>query len=192
MEVGEGNGSRATDSEDFTNDTPESLDFGLGPGGRRTIVRFGPQYRIEKELGRGAFAIVCRARDRKEKTSVAVKVIFDPFYDVERAKKLIREIRLLKHFRSHPNILSLLDVLPPWETERPGYVCLSTELMDIDLKRLLKQCTPEDLTPRHISWFMYQLLSGYANAHGDDKSTHTHTHTHSLTHSTAPTFSTVI
>eukprot|EP00754_Rhynchopus_humris_P005246 Rhum_TRINITY_DN1262_c0_g1::Rhum_TRINITY_DN1262_c0_g1_i1::g.3848::m.3848 len=37
--------------------------------------------------------------------------------------------------------------------------------MDIDLKRLLKQCTPEDLTPRHISWFMYQLLSGLDALH---------------------------
>ena len=141
-------------------------------------VKMHSRYQVHEELGRGAYAVVGRALDKETNTDVAIKTIFDPFSGVDRARKLIREIRLLKHFQSHPNILSLLDIIPPWDPNEIAYVCLSTERMDIDLKTLLEQCTPEDFTLDHVQWFTDQLISGVCphNPH----TLHNNNHHHSI------------
>jgi serine/threonine protein kinase len=42
---------------------------------------------------------------------VAVKKIRDTFLDVIDAKRILRELKLLRHFNSHENIITILDIM---------------------------------------------------------------------------------
>ena len=46
---------------------------------------------------------------------VAIKKVKDTFADLVDAKRILREIKLLRHFVSHENIISILDIMtyPP-------------------------------------------------------------------------------
>lgn len=67
---------------------------------------------------------------------VAIKKVPNAFEDLIDAKRILREIKLLKYF-DHENIISLLDVPRP-ET-RVGYndIYIVTDLMETDLHRVI-------------------------------------------------------
>ncbi len=74
----------------------------------RPSAEIGERYQIERELGRGATAVVYRARDRKHDRQVAVKVL-RPEVSVALGKdRFLREIKLLAGLQ-HPHILPLYD-----------------------------------------------------------------------------------
>ena len=60
--------------------------------------------------------MVARATDSKTGKMVAIKRIAEVFYDSIEAKKVLREIRLLRDFK-HPNVISLLALIPPASME---------------------------------------------------------------------------
>ncbi len=84
------------------------------PGGtladlRPTLsVAFAGRYVIERELGRGATAIVYQARDLDLSRSVAVKVLRPEFVESTGAARFLREIRITARLQ-HPLILRVLD-----------------------------------------------------------------------------------
>lgn len=66
-------------------------------------------YEIERELAKGGFGTVYLARCKKDRATVAVKVISPKVVASERIKKtVLREIECLKKLH-HPNLVSLLD-----------------------------------------------------------------------------------
>lgn len=65
------------------------------------------QYAVTKELGQGAYGIVCSATNSKTGEGVAVKKITNVFSKKILAKRALREIKLLQHFRGHRNITCL-------------------------------------------------------------------------------------
>ncbi|MGH7711145.1 MAG: protein kinase domain-containing protein [Gemmatimonadaceae bacterium] len=69
---------------------------------------FAGRYEVERELGRGATAIVYLARDLARGHDVAVKVLRPEFAGSLGAERFLKEIRLSQRL-SHPQILPVLD-----------------------------------------------------------------------------------
>ena len=69
------------------------------------------RYHVTKELGQGAYGIVCAAQNTTSNDGVAIKKITNVFSKKILAKRALREIKLLQHFRGHRNITCLYDCL---------------------------------------------------------------------------------
>jgi len=57
--------------------------------------------------------------------------------DKTAAKRLLREIRFLRHLRGHPNVISVEDVVVRWHKSTMD-VYIVTELMEADLEQIIK------------------------------------------------------
>jgi len=77
-------------------------------------------------------------------------------------QRTLREIRLLKHFRTHENIISILEIVPPLTWETFDAVYLVQELMETDLHRIIRS---QELTDEHCQYFLYQTLRGLKAIH---------------------------
>ena len=95
---------------------------------------------------------------------MAIKKISNAFEDAIDCKRMLREMRLLQHFK-HENVLCLKDIMMPnggriqdWKD-----VYLVTELLDTDLHYIIhsKQALSDD----HIQYFVYQILRGLKAVH---------------------------
>ncbi len=77
---------------------------------RREYVEehLGDRFEIERELGRGAMAVVYLARDRKLAKTVALKVLRHEFAATVGGERFTQEVDILARLE-HPNILPLLD-----------------------------------------------------------------------------------
>ena len=69
---------------------------------------FANRYSIEREIGRGATAIVYLARDLKTSRPVAVKILRDVLVESRSVPQFLREIELHKGL-THPSIVPVLD-----------------------------------------------------------------------------------
>lgn len=117
------------------------------------------QYVLNKRIGQGSYGVVWEAFDGYTGAKVAIKAI-SINSDAFRAKRLAREIRTLRHLRSHPNIITLLDVLVG---ENANTIYLIFEFAATDLYRL--QCSNVFLTEDEVARAMFQLLTGIAGIH---------------------------
>jgi len=120
-----------------------------------------------KPIGKGAYGIVCSAKDEKLNTKVAIKKITNAFENVVDAKRTLREIKLLRHLR-HENIVPITDCMLPSKEEEYSFndVYVMYELMDTDLHQIIRSDQP--LTDDHCQYFIYQLLRGLKYIHSAD------------------------
>ena len=120
------------------------------------------RYEYMKQIGLGAYGVVCSCFDKKENREVAVKKVVNAFEDLIDAKRIVREIKLLRYF-NHDNIISLLDIPKP--EGRTGYndIYIITDLMETDLHRVIY--SRQELTDEHIQYFIYQILRGVLYMH---------------------------
>jgi serine/threonine-protein kinase len=83
-------------------------------GGEREDSAGAVRYEVERELGRGAAAIVYLAHDRRSDRPVALKLLRPEVATATDARRFRREIRILARLY-HPHILQLYDwgVMPP-------------------------------------------------------------------------------
>ncbi|EPT25997.1 CMGC kinase, MAPK family (ERK) MAPK-1 [Toxoplasma gondii ME49] len=95
---------------------------------------------------------------------VAVKKIGDLFRDLIDAKRIYREIKILKELK-HENIINLVEILDPLTPDFED-IYLVSDLMDTDLHRVIYSRQP--LTPEHHQYFLYQLLLGLSFLHQAD------------------------
>lgn len=70
------------------------------------------KYAVKKAVGQGAYGLVCSARVGDPPEGVAIKKIPNAFDDIIDCKRLLREIKILKHF-NHENVLGIRDILCP-------------------------------------------------------------------------------
>ena len=63
-------------------------------------------------MGHGAYGVVISANDSMTSKQVAIKKIGNAFADTVDAKRILREIKLMKRF-SHENIVGIIDLIPP-------------------------------------------------------------------------------
>ncbi|KAL8136651.1 hypothetical protein V2J09_002652 [Rumex salicifolius] len=113
-------------------------------------------------VGRGAYGIVCCARNSETNEEVAIKKIADAFNNRIDAKRTLREIKLLCHM-DHDNVIKIKDIIKPPEKEQFNDVYIVYELMDTDLHQIIR--SNQDLTDDHCQYFLYQILRGLKYIH---------------------------
>eukprot|EP00168_Porphyra_purpurea_P011039 TRINITY_DN2774_c0_g1_i4.p3 TRINITY_DN2774_c0_g1~~TRINITY_DN2774_c0_g1_i4.p3 ORF type:complete len:163 (+),score=43.49 TRINITY_DN2774_c0_g1_i4:570-1058(+) len=95
---------------------------------------------------------------------VAIKRVARIFDDAVEARRILREVRLMRSLR-HDALLSLVDVdvpaLDAWANWHDVY--LVSVQMDRDLHRVLR--SPVPLTDAHCRFFAWQLLAGVKYMH---------------------------
>jgi len=172
--------------EPLESPVPELSTFML----KGTKFQLDSKYDPIKVIGQGAYGVVISAKDTKAGQNVAIKKITNLFKDLEDAKRILREIRLLQHLK-HPNIITIVDVLPsPYptllaskrssssnngsnrssvsdDTHESGFrledMYIVLELMETDLSKVIYSKVP--LTPEHVRFFLYQILRGCKAMH---------------------------
>ncbi len=94
------------------------------------------RYKFIKMMGGGAYGVVCSAMDLKKNRKVAIKKIGKAFEDLVDAKRIFREIKLLK-FINHQNIIKMYDIEIPEKPKSFNDIYIITELMETDLHRVI-------------------------------------------------------
>uniref|UniRef100_A0A096LSF6 Mitogen-activated protein kinase n=1 Tax=Poecilia formosa TaxID=48698 RepID=A0A096LSF6_POEFO len=123
----------------------------------------GEEYDVIETIGTGAYGVVSSARRRDNGQQVAIKKISNAFEVVTNAKRTLRELKILKHFK-HDNIIAIKDILQPnlpHSAFKSVYVVL--DLMESDLHQIIHSA--QTLTPEHTRYFLYQLLRGLKYVH---------------------------
>ncbi|XP_057681469.1 mitogen-activated protein kinase 7 [Corythoichthys intestinalis] len=123
----------------------------------------GEEYDVIETIGTGAYGVVSSARRRDNGQQVAIKKISNAFEVVTNAKRTLRELKILKHFK-HDNIIAIKDILQPnlpHSAFKSVYVVL--DLMESDLHQIIHSA--QALTPEHTRYFLYQLLRGLKYVH---------------------------
>ncbi|KAF7999053.1 hypothetical protein HF325_006585 [Metschnikowia pulcherrima] len=122
------------------------------------------RYKIQEILGRGSYGVVCVAIDTKSSDPVklAVKKICKILQREILLRRAIRELKLMRFFRSHRNIVSLVDVYLVAVSPYEGLYCFQ-EIMDYDLARVLYSVV--QFLEFHIRNFLYQILCGLKYIH---------------------------
>ncbi|CAF0727390.1 unnamed protein product [Didymodactylos carnosus] len=96
--------------------------------------------------------------DPRTSRRVALKKMPNVFQSVIAARRAFREIKMLCTFR-HDNILQAVDILqPPGEVDMFNEVYILTELMQIDLHKII--VSQQSLSSDHCKVFLYQILRG--------------------------------
>lgn len=128
------------------------------------------KYKLLKQIGQGAYGVVCSCKDTSKDQShehykVAIKKIPNAFEDLIDAKRILREIKLLKFF-NHENIVTLLDIPKP--PSKIGYddIYFITDLMGTDLHRVIY--SKQELTDEYIQFFIYQIIRGVLYMHSSN------------------------
>ena len=116
-----------------------------------------PKYKLQKKVGSGAYGFVCSADDvsAKPPKAVAIKKVAKAFEDMVDAKRILREIRLMRQF-DHPNVVRLYDVEEPPYIEDFEDLYIVSELMSTDLQKILYSKTK--LTGEQLQYLLYQLV----------------------------------
>ena len=112
--------------------------------------------KIEK-LGSGSYGCVYKARDSRSGAEVALKETRNLDTEDGIAKSIVRELSILRHLGSHPNIMPLLDVV-----EHAKRLWPVMELADGDLNDVIS-CGPSH--PTLVQSYVYQALCGLAYCH---------------------------
>ena len=109
--------------------------------------------------GTDAVAPHCQVAGRK----VAIKKVKDVFRNLTDAKRILRELKLLRHLGGHENIIWILDIMvfPNQRDFKDLYIV--TDLMESDLGRIID--SSQTLSDAHIKYFMYQMLRGLKYIH---------------------------
>lgn len=120
-----------------------------------------------KLIGKGSYGVVCSATVSSSSSSnsgstkkVAIKKITPMARDIDDAKHVLREIRLMRHMGKHENVISLEDL---YLRESADELYIVMELLDSDLHRIIQ--SPQKLTNGHFRHFLFQLLCGVKYLH---------------------------
>jgi len=121
------------------------------------------RFEITKQLGKGSYGSVVEAIDHLTGKKVAIKRITQVFEVFENAKRIYREVRILRSL-DHPNIIKIVHIQAPPDLLNFVDLYVVFECMDTDFAKLTKddsQC----LTIAHVRWFLYQMLLGMKYIH---------------------------
>eukprot|EP00741_Cyanophora_paradoxa_P011208 tig00020554_g10828.t1 len=119
-------------------------------------------YEITEELGQGAYGLVCGGIDKATGQRVAIKHITHVFDSNVDAKRILRELFLLKRLK-HENIIPLRDILLPSSSTTFNDLFVVFERLDTDLLKVIQ--SNQFLTIAHVQHFLYQLLKGLKYLH---------------------------
>lgn len=115
-----------------------------------------------KTIGSGAYGVVISAKNTQTTKTVAIKNIQRAFDDLTDAKRIVREIKLMRHL-NHKCVLGVDDILEPVALSKFEDVYIVSELMATDLHRVIY--SRHALSEEHIAFFMYQMLCAMKYVH---------------------------
>lgn len=122
------------------------------------------RYRFVKILGRGAYGVVVAAVDKTCGSPVAIKCMKNVTEDIEQSKLVLRELKLLNHFRGHENIIGVRDVYSDVQSATHfSSIFIVTHLMETDLSRVIR--SNNHISQEHVCFFTYQILRGLKFLH---------------------------
>ncbi|RLN50553.1 hypothetical protein BBJ29_004801 [Phytophthora kernoviae] len=120
------------------------------------------QFEYVKTIGSGAYGVVISATDTQNGKTVAVKNIQRAFDDLTDAKRIVREIKLMRHLQ-HKCVLGVEDIFEPVALSKFEDVYIVSQLMATDLHRVIY--SRHALSDEHIAFFMYQMLCAMKYVH---------------------------
>ena len=120
------------------------------------------KYDVTQKLGKGAYAVVFKAINKKNKETVALKKIFDAFQNATDAQRTFREIMYLQGLTGHENIIRLQNVL---KAENDKDIYLVFDYMETDLHAVIRA---NILEPVHKQFIVYQTLKALLYCHSGD------------------------
>eukprot|EP00794_Sanderia_malayensis_P014079 gene14079-15548_t len=121
------------------------------------------RFKVVETIGNGAYGVVCSAIDQKNCCKVAIKKISRAFDVPTIAKRTLRELKILKHFK-HENIINIKEILkPPEDLNMFQDVYVVLDLMESDLHHIIH--SKQSLSDEHVKYFLYQLLRGLKCIH---------------------------
>ncbi|OWZ18196.1 CMGC/MAPK protein kinase [Phytophthora megakarya] len=127
------------------------------------VFTLDTRYQLVKPIGNGAYGAVIAVKDVVNGDEhLAVKKITNIFEDLVDAKRILREVRLLGHFK-HKNITRLLDLSPPPSRKQFDDMYIITELMETDLHQVIYSMQP--MSDDHVKYFLYQMLCALHHIH---------------------------
>ncbi len=77
--------------------------------------------------------------------------------------RLLRELKLLRHFRGHENFVTIRDLILFPNNKNFQDIYIVTDLMDTDLHRIVR--SQQTLSDDHVRYFIYQVLRGLKYIH---------------------------
>ena len=118
------------------------------------------RYEIKSIIGQGAYGVVCSAYDHLLKKKVAIKKILKTFeHGKEYQKRILREIKVMRHCRNHSNVISMIDLIPPPSFDKFKDIYIVMDFMDADMRSLIRN-SKQVLTDENIQYFLVQILQG--------------------------------
>lgn len=128
---------------------------------KKVIFNVSKSYQMKEIIGEGAYGVVCSAIHKPSGVTVAIKKI-EPFSKVLMCLRTIRELKLLRFFNNHENIIGLYDVQKPKDFDTFQEVYLIQEYLPMDLYKVIHS---QNLLDRHIQYFVYQIMRGLKAIH---------------------------
>lgn len=126
------------------------------------------RYQFVKPISVGAYGVVIKARDAaaSKKSNVAIKNVTHCFENTVDAKRVMREVKVLRHFteHSHPNIIRLTDLMATPQNKTFKNVYLVMEHMPTDLHKVIYS-KKNRLTNAHFQKITYQALKALHFVH---------------------------
>jgi len=117
------------------------------------------RYEILQKLGKGAYGIVWKVRDKQSEDMIALKKVFGAFQNATDAQRTFREIIFLQELADHENIIQLLDVI---KADNDKDIYLTFECMETDLHAVIRANILEDI---HKQFIVYQTLKALKYMH---------------------------
>jgi len=121
------------------------------------------QYKIIRYLGHGSYGHVCEAMCRATKQRVAIKKVPGIFDNEVDAKRLLRELRILREFRNHVAIINMVSIIPPPDLVGFNVLNIVFEFVDTDLAKLMN--SDQSFTTLHVQYMIYQIFLGVKYIH---------------------------
>ncbi|KAJ0412878.1 hypothetical protein ATCC90586_002508 [Pythium insidiosum] len=121
-----------------------------------------PHYTIECVLGQGSYGQVVRCKHLPTGEVVAIKKIQNVFSDPIDAKRILRELCIVRQLR-HPNIVQIREIIAPRDIRSFTDLFVVFEYLPSDLEKLLH--SPQFLTAEHLRWLLLDLLKALKYMH---------------------------
>ena len=123
------------------------------------------RFELKRQLGKGTSGAVAEAIDHLTvpPSRVAIKRIDNVFDKFENAKRVFREVSILRRME-HVNIVKMLHFEAPRDLLNFSAVYIVFECMDTDVQKLNEDET-QCLTLQHVRHFLYQTLCGMNYVH---------------------------
>ena len=120
------------------------------------------RYEMGDRIGKGTYGTVYKCFDKVTNSYVAIKKTYEALCNKDDSLRTLREIKLYEHFRGHPNIIKLLNVVKG-ENNRDVYLIF--ELMEANLSNVIRA---KILSEQHIKYVTYQILKAMKCIHSSD------------------------